>query len=123
MISCWGDGNAAYYIKGLRALFPNVEIQKKGLITTEGFVSFPLIGETGSILSINSHFFEFIEQDGIENKPGSSNSGVKLAHELEKGKHYSVIITTGGGLYRYNLNDIIEVLGFKQECPLIRFCR
>ncbi len=32
-----------------------------------------------------------------------------------------MIVTTSGGLYRYRLNDVIEVLGFEVECPLIRF--
>jgi len=32
-----------------------------------------------------------------------------------------VIVTTGGGLYRYRLNDVIEVADFYHECPLIRF--
>ena len=30
-------------------------------------------------------------------------------------------MTTGGGLYRYRVLDIIEVVGFEQQCPLIRF--
>ncbi len=30
-------------------------------------------------------------------------------------------MTTGGGLYRYRLNDVIEVVDFYHQCPLIRF--
>ena len=115
LISCWCDANATLYIKEVKKLFKNVEIQPKGLIATEGFISFPLVNESGAPLSIESHFFEFIEING-----GDKHS-TKLAHQLEKGKRYSVIITTGGGLYRYRLFDIIEVVGFKGECPLIRF--
>jgi len=37
------------------------------------------------------------------------------------GRKYSVIVTTGGGLYRYRLNDLIEVVDFYHQCPLIRF--
>jgi len=32
-----------------------------------------------------------------------------------------VIVTTGGGLYRYQLRDAVEVVGYAHECPLIRF--
>jgi hypothetical protein len=46
---------------------------------------------------------------------------IKLAHELQQGHRYSVIVTTGAGLYRYRLNDVIEVAGFYNQCPLIRF--
>lgn len=113
LISTWADGNAAFYINELKRLFPNTEIQGKGLISTEGFVSFPLVDHVGSALSVNSHFFEFRE---IENK-----NNVRLAHELEKGKEYEVLLTTSGGFYRYNLEDVVEVVGFKEECPFIRF--
>lgn len=111
LISCWTHGNSREAVKQLRTYFPNVAIQPKGLITTEAFVSFPLRDEA-SALSINSHFFEFEE---VESKV------IRLAHQLEVGKEYSVIVTTGGGLYRYQLNDLVEVLGFEAECPLIRF--
>jgi hypothetical protein len=111
LISCWAHGNSGEAVKQLQNYFPNVAIQPKGLIATEAFVSFPLRGEA-SALSINSHFFEFEE---VESKT------IRLAHQLEVGGKYSVIVTTSGGLYRYRLNDVIEVLGFEAQCPLIRF--
>lgn len=112
-ISSWADGNAANYIEGIKNLFPNAEIQGKGLITTEAFVSLPLIGYEGSALSVNSHFFEFRD---INNK-----KDVRLSHELEKGREYETILTTIGGFYRYNLEDVVKVIGFKDKCPLVRF--
>lgn len=30
-------------------------------------------------------------------------------------------MTTGGGLYRYDLGDEVEVTGFVQQCPTLRF--
>ncbi len=111
LISCWAHGNSGDAVKQLQSHFPHVAIQPKGLIATEAFVSFPFRGES-SALSINSHFFEFEEV---------GNKTIRLGHQLEDGKRYSVIVTTGGGLYRYRLNDVVEVLGFEAECPLIRF--
>jgi hypothetical protein len=111
LISCWAHGNSGEAVKQLQNYFPNVAIQPKGLIATEAFVSFPFRGEA-SALSINSHFFEFKE---VESKT------IRLAHQLEVKGKYSVIVTTSGGLYRYRLNDVIEVLGFEAQCPLIRF--
>ena len=32
-----------------------------------------------------------------------------LAHEVEEGQQYYIICTTLGGLYRYDINDIVEV--------------
>ena len=31
------------------------------------------------------------------------------------------MVTTGGGLYRYQLHDEVEVVDFENECPLVRF--
>ena len=64
------------------------------------------------VLSITSHFYEFEEPDG---------STIKLSHELEKGKEYAVIVTTGGGLYRYRLNDQVRLEGHYRQAPLLRF--
>ena len=111
LISCWTHGNSGDAVKQLRNYFPHVTIQPKGLIATEAFVSFPFQGEA-SALSINSHFFEFEEK---------MFKKIYLAHELKGGWSYSVIVTTSGGLYRYRLNDMIQVVGFTYDCPLIRF--
>jgi hypothetical protein len=112
LISCWTDGPAAWGVPELRALFPSVEIQSKGLLATEAFVSLPLVGRPGAALAIRSHFFEFQEiQSGT----------IRLAHELDRGGRYRVVVTTGGGLYRYQLRDEVMVTGFEHRCPLLKF--
>ncbi|KKM10703.1 hypothetical protein SY88_13385 [Clostridiales bacterium PH28_bin88] len=118
LISCWADASAGSYLYQLKELFPGVEIQGKGLLATEGIVSFPLTGVKGSALAVTSHFFEFAEAEG---QGDQSSIKIRRAHELERGKSYSVIITTGGGLYRYRLQDLIRVEGFLGQCPLITF--
>ncbi|MCP4210776.1 MAG: GH3 auxin-responsive promoter family protein [Halieaceae bacterium] len=114
LISCWTDAHAAMHIPTLKALFPRVRLQGKGLLATEGVVSFPLVGENGSILAVRSHFYEFLPDDQPDQHP-------LLAHELETGKSYQVILTTGGGLYRYQLYDLVEVAGRVGNCPRLRF--
>ena len=115
VISCWADGSAASYIPQLQAMFPGIEIQPKGLVSTEAFVSFPLVDHEGSALAIQSHFFEFQPVDGTE-------ATTRLAHELIEGQQYKVIVTTGGGLYRYQTQDVVTIVGIINETPLIRFC-
>jgi hypothetical protein len=118
LISSWADGNAGAYVAGLEALFPGVPVQPKGLIATEAFVTFPLSGLQGHVLALESHFFEFLEP-GFEQR--SSIEKPHLAHELEKGCQYSIVVTTGGGLYRYMLRDVAEVVGYYQKTPLLTF--
>ena len=115
LISCWADGNARPYLPTLTSLFPNAALQPKGLVSTEGIVSVPIHGSSGGALAVRSHFFEFLPQDA------RSGEATVLAHELERGRRYSVVITTGGGLYRYMTDDLIDVVGFLDLCPLLRF--
>src|SRR5207248_1486212 len=43
------------------------------------------------------------------------------AHELERGREYRVLITTHGGLYRYDLEDVVRVEGEHAGMPLLSF--
>ena len=123
LVSCWTEAHAALYAQELARLFPQARLQGKGLLATEGVVSFPLIGEyplsVGNALAIRSHFFEFLPADS---RRGELLGGSPLlAHQLDTGGCYSVVMTTGGGLYRYQLHDLVEVVGHLGACPLLRF--
>lgn len=110
LISCWGDAHAALALPELARTFPGVEIQPKGLLATEGFVTIPFAGRWP--LAIRSHFFEFLSEEGDD---------PRFAWELEEGGIYSVVLTTGGGLYRYRLQDRVRVEGFVERTPSLRF--
>ncbi len=120
LLSCWTDATAAQFVPDLQRLIPNVEIQSKGLIATEGVVSIPQIDRPGTTLALRSHFFEFQEERAAL-EDNRNQGATQLAHELELNRTYRVIVTTGGGLYRYQLGDTIQVLDFWKRCPLIRF--
>ena len=111
-VSCWGEGHAAGCLPELQQRFPGAQIQAKGLLATEAWVSIPFRNTWP--LAITSHFFELLEADGTDGTP-------RLAHEVEAGRIYSVVVTTGGGLYRYRLHDRVEVTGFLGATPCLRF--
>ena len=111
-LSCWTHGPSEAYAANLRRYFPTVEIQGKGLVATEAFVSLPFQADADPVLAVNSHFFEF-------QAPGSAK--LSLAHELTPGDEYDVVVTTGGGLYRYPLGDRVRVTGFIRGTPCLRF--
>jgi len=112
VISCWADASSRRYVSKVRGFFPHAEISPKGLLSTEACISIPIMDESGAALALRSHFLEFITDDSGE---------PFLAHQLETGKRYQVVVTTGGGLYRYQTGDWIEVTGFLDACPLVRF--
>jgi len=109
LISCWTDGHAASYLPRIRELFPGVAIQGKGLVATEAFVTVP-VGRLRP-LAIRSHVFEFLNEDGK----------VLAPWQLDMGERYAVLVSTGGGLCRYRLGDRVEVDGFFEDVPSLRF--
>lgn len=112
IISCWGEGNSFFQLQKIKDIFPKAVIQEKGLLATEAFISFPLAGEAGNCLSYRSHFFEFISlEDGK----------IYDVSQISTGKEYEILVTTGGGLYRYSLGDIVEVTSLNKGIPRIKF--
>jgi hypothetical protein len=112
VISCWTDASSRAAVPALRELFPGVLIQGKGLLATEGVVSVPLVEHGACMAAATSHFYEFMEQPG---------AAPQLLHELEANHEYSVLLTTGGGFYRYRLSDRVRVTGFAGKTPLLEF--
>ncbi|MFN8392043.1 MAG: GH3 auxin-responsive promoter family protein [Bdellovibrionota bacterium] len=116
LISSWTDGFAATQVESLQTDFPGVPIQGKGLLATEGVVTIPFDTKDGMglapVLVPNAHFYEF---------RSTSSGRVSLAHQLVQGDEYEVILTTGGGLYRYQLGDKVVVDGSCHATPRLRF--
>ena len=60
-------------------------------------------------------FYEFIPvEEGTEDRP-------LLMDQLEVGKEYELLVTNLSGFYRYRLGDVIRVVGYHNECPMISF--
>jgi GH3 auxin-responsive promoter len=109
VVSCWADGHSAHSAAALSRKLPDVLVQPKGLLATEGVVSIPFAGQHP--LAIRSHFLEFLDNDGLGH----------LVADLKLGQTYSVVLTTGGGLWRYRLNDLVQVTGLVARTPSVRF--
>jgi hypothetical protein len=112
VVSCWADGPASGPADDLAALLPHASLQPKGLLATEGVVSIPMTGAPGGVPAVRSHFFEFLPADG---------GPPVLLDALETGARYDVVLTTGGGLYRYRLRDRVAVTGRWRGVPCLRF--
>ena len=103
LFSSWADAQAALWLQKVEQSLGNVPIQNKGLLSTEGIISIPVKPSFAPVLAIDAHFFEFKAIDSDE---------VLLCDQLEIGAQYEVIITTAGGLYRYQTGDSITVSDF-----------
>jgi hypothetical protein len=110
-ISCWCSSTSRRYAEEIADRFPETHIQGKGLLATEGIVSIPLTDAGGSVLAVDSEFYEFEAEDGK----------ILTAWELETGATYNVILTTSAGLYRYRLGDRVRVSGWYEATPCLEF--
>ncbi|MDP2860119.1 MAG: GH3 auxin-responsive promoter family protein, partial [bacterium] len=119
LIECWKGGSVGVYISHLKKYFGDkIAIRDFGYLSSEARVSIPMCDSgCGGTLAITSNFYEFVPRHEIE----SANKRFLLSHQLDAGKEYYIILTTPGGLYRYNIDDIIRVSGFFNNTPVIEF--
>lgn len=118
-IECWTGGTVGMYIPEIAKYFPkDIKIRDFGYVSSEARCSLPISDDGPSgILTIGTNFYEFIPEEDIE-KPSPR---YLTADRLEKNKRYYIIFTTIGGLYRYNIDDIIKVVSFYNATPIIEF--
>lgn len=115
LVSCWADAAAAQQLPTLRALLPgSVEVQPKGLFATEGALSFPLLDRPGATLIPHGHLVEL-------QPAGEPDARPLPLHAAEPEQRYLPLLTTQGGLFRYRLGDVVEVVGHYEQTPLVRF--
>ena len=120
-IGCWLGGSCGVQARRLKAWYgEEVPFRDIGFRATEATITVPISdGVPEGVLALEANFYEFIAEEEIEQE----NPRVLLAHELEPGRCYYILLTTRGGLYRYDINDIVEVRGFYRNAPLIAFMR
>ena len=110
-ISAWTDAGSSVYAAGLRQAFPHAPILSKGLLATEAAMTVAIgVGE-GAVPALLSAVLEFIDDDGVPH----------LCDSLVAGQIYGVVVTTPGGLYRYDIGDRVECVGKTGPVPRLRF--
>jgi hypothetical protein len=81
------------------------------------FSIYPDVDTDGSILAIETGFFEFVPQDQWE----AEHPKTLLATDVKVGEYYRLLTTNYSGFYRYDIGDVVEVVGFYNTAPLIVF--
>ena len=116
LLSSWKCGNPAIAAEKVQQQLPaGCCYQELGYFASE--CRFGLVLDEGidSTLFPNYHYYEFIEENDLENP----EPRFLRLHELEQGKRYCIYVTTFSGLYRYNMNDLVEVGGWNGKTPKI----
>ena len=116
LLSSWKCGNTAIAAEKVQQQLPaGCCYQELGYFASE--CRFGLVLDEGidSTLFPNYHYYEFIEESDLENP----EPRFLRLHELEQGKRYCIYVTTFSGIYRYNMNDLVEVGGWNGKTPKI----
>ncbi|MBG08596.1 MAG: hypothetical protein CME68_07545 [Halobacteriovoraceae bacterium] len=119
ILATWTGGSCGTALGHLKGQFPEkMLIRDAGYLSSEFRGTIPLTSnKTTGIPTILDNFYEFIERDLYD----SGDRNFILIDQLEDRKEYYIFVTTEYGLYRYFMNDVIRVEGFKNKTPRIKF--
>ncbi|MCM3880832.1 MAG: GH3 auxin-responsive promoter family protein [Vicinamibacterales bacterium] len=119
LLTTWTGGSCGISLGQLRSKLPaSAVVMELGYQSTEFRGSVALCAETaGGLPPLTHHFFEFVEQSEWD----AGRPTFRLLGELEIARRYYVLVTTASGLYRYFMNDLVEVTDFFNATPLLRF--
>lgn len=114
VVAFWLSGSVGRYLAELEPWLPaGVARMDVGYGASEAKINVPLTpGRAAGPLALHGQLFEFVPVDG---------GPALLAHELEEGGRYRLLVTTWSGLYRYDLHDVVRVEGFTSGCPDVVF--
>ena len=121
LISCWTAASSSRFADRVRALFPDVRIQGKGLLSTEAALTIPLEHDRSCQSSdsdgeaciplLDDVLFEFIDANGDSHE----------LHQLEDNGEYDVLLSNRAGFLRYRIGDRIRVRGKFRNTPRLEF--
>lgn len=116
-LSTWKCGNTKIYMDKYMDAFDwnRTYYQELGYIATECRFGFALDATNESVLFPQFHYYEFVAEDELD----SSHKHFLQIDELEQGKRYCAYVTTYSGLFRYNMNDLVEVGGKFRKTPTV----
>jgi hypothetical protein len=118
VIAVWTGGSVGMFLPKVTELFGSVSVRDHGLSASEGRMTIPLNdGCRAGILDFYHHYFEFIPVEEQDSRQPTILEG----HELAEGRDYFILMTTSGGLYRYNIHDVVRCVGFEGQAPLLEF--
>lgn len=119
LVVTWMGGSCGIAVDHIKSSFPSDSVfMDLGFLSSEMRATITVDkSRNGGIPTLKDHFFEFIEVSDYEQGQRDTLS----LNKLDVGKQYYLIVTTSAGLYRYFMNDIIEVTGTYNATPLLTF--
>ena len=108
------------YVQKLRRYIGDVPLHNMGYAAAEGFFAMPTeLDVDDSVLLPHCIFFEFIPVGDDEDEDPGENPQTLLLDELEVGKKYEIVVTNFSGLYRYRIEDVVQVTRMYHKTPQV----
>lgn len=118
VVAVWMGGPVGAFIPEVRELYGNCAFRDHGLSASEGRMTIPLRDESNAgLLDYASNYYEFIPVEEF----GGADPTILESHQLEPGRSYYILLTNCGGLFRYNIHDVVECVGYQGQTPLLTF--
>ncbi|MEM9364839.1 MAG: GH3 auxin-responsive promoter family protein [Planctomycetota bacterium] len=118
MLAVWTGGSVGQYVSELPQYYGETAIRDHGISASEGRMTIPLDDDCPhGILDYQSHYYEFIPADEHDH----DRPTILEADELTPGCDYFILLTTSGGLCRYDIHDMVRCHGYCGEAPLLSF--
>lgn len=98
---------------------PKESVRDPGIYASEGRLTIGLTDYVNAgVIMAQENFFEFMPElaDEVYGPPITID-------KIKKGKNYKILITTTEGLYRYDMGDVLKVIDFKKNLPIVRFVK
>jgi hypothetical protein len=120
LMTCWKGGTMPLYLRKLPDAYGDVPIRDLGYMATEGRGASPLVDSgAAGVVNLTSHFFEFVREEERD----AADPEFLTLDQLESNRQYYPYFTTSAGLYRYDINDVVRVVDFYRNTPVIQFER
>jgi hypothetical protein len=118
LLGVWTGGTLSPYLPLLTRHYGELPLRDHGLSASEARMTIPLEdGAPDGVLNVEGGYFEFVPEEEY----GKEAPRTLEAHELQVGQRYYVLLTTSGGLVRYDISDVVECTGFLGRAPRLRF--
>lgn len=114
--------NLKVYVEKLRKSIGNdIPIHNMGFAAAEGFFSMATeLDVHDGVLLPHTLFFEFLPVED-EEEGGDESVTPLLIDQLEVGKKYEIVVSNFSGLYRYRMEDVVQVTRMHNNTPQIEF--
>ncbi|XP_076007552.1 GH3 domain-containing protein [Genypterus blacodes] len=121
MVLAVDSGSNQIYGEMLRGSYcQDVPFYSPFYAATEGLIGvnlWPLESSRRYLLCPRSMFCEFLPEGSLDEEQPPT----LLMDQVTEGRNYELVVTNASGLFRYRIGDVVKVVGFHNQCPIVEF--